>query len=343
MPSIRVLSLLLAGALGGCHSTAPVRVSAFAESAPVASADDAADDPAIWLHPHDPSLSVVFGSDKDQGFYGYDLTGRIRQREPFGRLNNIDIVQGVRFGDRSYDIMGASNRSDDTIAFFHIAPETGTAQHLFSVPTGKTEPYGFCLGRDGEDLLAAVPYKDGEIRMFRISGVAVVASLPSITVRSVSEGCVFDEQHNALYVSEEAVGLWRFALSEGRETSRRLVDRVGSSTGLTADVEGVTLWTQPGSRAGYLIVSAQAANRFIVYDRASPNRFRGAFTVGGSAQAGTDSVTHTDGIASTSAYLGPALPAGVFIAQDDSNAMPSAPQNFKFVDWREIQRGLNLE
>ena len=53
-------------------------VSATVETAPVHSSADAADDPAIWIHPTDPSQSTVIGTDKSSDGHGlvvYDLSG----------------------------------------------------------------------------------------------------------------------------------------------------------------------------------------------------------------------------------------------------------------------------
>src|SRR5690606_31613375 len=43
---------------------------------PIPSPGDAADDPAIWLHPSDPAQSRVLGTDKRNGLAVYDLQGR---------------------------------------------------------------------------------------------------------------------------------------------------------------------------------------------------------------------------------------------------------------------------
>jgi 3-phytase len=37
---------------------------------------DAADDPAIWVHPVDPALSLVLGTDKKGGLNVFDLEGK---------------------------------------------------------------------------------------------------------------------------------------------------------------------------------------------------------------------------------------------------------------------------
>ena len=46
------------------------QVIATMETEPVASSDDTADDPCIWVHPTDPSLSLIIGTDKDENSAG---------------------------------------------------------------------------------------------------------------------------------------------------------------------------------------------------------------------------------------------------------------------------------
>ena len=50
-----------------------------------------ADDPAIWLNEFDPSLSIVFGTDKYNGIYSYNLKGEIIGFSKAGSINNIDL------------------------------------------------------------------------------------------------------------------------------------------------------------------------------------------------------------------------------------------------------------
>jgi 3-phytase len=45
------------------------------ETEPVPNMGDAADDPAIWVHPVDPALSLVLGTDKKGGLNVFDLEG----------------------------------------------------------------------------------------------------------------------------------------------------------------------------------------------------------------------------------------------------------------------------
>jgi len=77
------------------HSlAAPVSVLATAETDPMPNAGDAADDPAIWIHPTDPSLSTVIGTDKSNpggGLTVYDLSGRQLFFHQVGQMNTDDV------------------------------------------------------------------------------------------------------------------------------------------------------------------------------------------------------------------------------------------------------------
>ena len=50
-------------------------VSYLAETEPVVTNDDAADDPAIWINLDNIDNSLIFGTDKKSGIYVYDLYG----------------------------------------------------------------------------------------------------------------------------------------------------------------------------------------------------------------------------------------------------------------------------
>ena len=56
--------------VGTAPRDAPAQVAQVvpvAETVPSPSLGDTADDPSIWIHPTDPSRSVVFGTDKASG------------------------------------------------------------------------------------------------------------------------------------------------------------------------------------------------------------------------------------------------------------------------------------
>ena len=71
-----------------------VEVTRTVETDPVPSSGDAADDPAIWVHPTDPSLSTVIGTDKNSGLAGNHYNTALKLddgRLVFGGENGINI------------------------------------------------------------------------------------------------------------------------------------------------------------------------------------------------------------------------------------------------------------
>ncbi|MEO0981353.1 MAG: phytase [Pseudomonadota bacterium] len=332
----------LAGA--GCATVETVPVPALVETAPVASLEDAADDPAIWVHPYAAGASRILGTDKQSGLAVYDLEGRQAQFLAVGPVNNVDLRQAPADSGAPFDVAVATHDGDHAISVFLIDRETGEVRRDKAIPTEKLDPYGICLGESADQagLLVGVTYRDGATQIWPLSfgDDGVVAGDPRVvSLASQLEGCVFDEAHARLFIGEEEHGVWSLDLSD--PTSRpQLVDSIAAGNGLAVDVEGVSIW-RGADGAGWLVASAQGKDRFVVYERAAPHAVRGVFTVAGGE--GVDAVSHTDGIDITSAPLGEAFPRGLLVVQDDVNSDPDAPQNFKLIDWREVEAALGLE
>ena len=51
-------------------------IIAIAETDPVTTSGDAADDPAIIIDYRNPKESIILGTDKRSGVYSYDLSGK---------------------------------------------------------------------------------------------------------------------------------------------------------------------------------------------------------------------------------------------------------------------------
>ena len=295
---------------------------------------DRADDPAIWVNPADASKSLILGTNKDEGVYVYNLDGSERQRLMVGPSNNIDL-RGT--------LAVASNDSVNGLSWFDIDPVTLEVIHLFDTPTGKDEPYGICAGMVGGVYHAATTYKDGTVQLWAAAAHADGELAPEI-VRTVKlgsklEGCVIDDVNARLFIGEEAVGVWSVDLAD-TSSAPVAIDTIAAGNGLVEDVEGMSLWLGDDG-AGYLVVSAQEADRFVVYDRLPPHAPRGVITITESLDGSVDTVTHTDGLDVTSAAL-PGFPNGVLIVQDDANPASEVDQNFKVIDWTLISAALGL-
>lgn len=317
-----------------------VSVLPLAETADMAAAGDTADDPAVWVHAYDAPASIVLGTNKDEGLFAYALDGSLAEALPIGRLNNVDLRI---LEDGEHDLAVASNRSINAISVFTIDKTSGALTHARDILTGKDEPYGICLGLPRRSPpLVAVTYKDGTIEFWaltQLDGELTGVLTRRETLRSQPEGCVFDEHHGRIYVGEEGRGIWSVDL-EDETLGAQPVDMISDRNGLAGDVEGLTLW-RGADGAGWLVASAQGADRFVVYDRAPPNAPRGVFSIADNAAAGIDGVSHTDGLDVVSAPL-PGFPRGLLVVQDDANPVETAPQNFKLVSWADVEAALGL-
>lgn len=313
------------------------RVTAAVETAAVASAGDAADDPAIWVNRDDPAKSLILGTDKQAGLYAYKLDGAVKAFLPAGRLNNVDIRQGVTVGGWTGDLAAASNRSDDTVTLLSVSADG--IERLGAFPSALTEPYGLCMGIVGGQVAVFVAYKTGDLIMYGVDGPSSGHEVARLKLESQLEGCVFDDANQVLFVGEEGKGIWRFDRAGGDFVPPRLIDEVGGASGIRADVEGLAIFAT-SAEGGYLLASSQGNNSYAVYERGGDNRFVGRFSIAdGPAIDGTE---ETDGIAASSTALGAGFPAGIFVVQDGRNAPRGEAQNFKFVDWREIEKALSL-
>jgi len=333
-------ALLLVAVFSGC-STAPtgLTVQATAETTPVASLEDAADDPAIWINRTDPGQSRILGTDKKAGLAVYDLTGEKVQFLPVGRVNNVDVRDGLTLAGKSLTIAAASQRDDKTIVLWSI-DSTGTLAPLSAVKTGLAEPYGVCLSWAGTSpngcLWAFVNDKDGRIEQYEIKddGTGKVASalVRTLKLQTQPEGLVADEPQGFLFAGEECRGVWRFPLDPSGGTTGELIAGLKPKGHLTPDVEGLAIVSTGPNNQGYLIVSSQGSNQYALYDRTPPHEFRAIFAIGDSPTI--DGVQETDGLEATTTPLGPTFPFGILVVQDgDNNGLP---QNFKFVPFESV-------
>lgn len=318
-----------------------------AETEPVASDGDAADDPAIWVHPDDPASSLVIGTDKQRGLQLYDLEGRLLQALPDGRLNNVDLRDGFMLDGRPSVLVAATNRTDQTITFYVLDTDERRLRRIGpGLPTGFEEPYGICLyaSRSGEHFAFVNEAVTGRIRQWQLQGAGgrIAATLArEIKVGGQAEGCVADDELGDLYVAEEDRALWKYGAEPGDGAKRTMIDDVGGATGLVADLEGVAIWRGNAGR-GYIIVSNQGANSYAVYRREAGHAFVGLFRIVENSVLGIDGTAETDGLEVTSRAVGPRYPDGLLVVQDGRNDPPGSRQNFKLVSWREVAEALAL-
>lgn len=311
-------------------------VTATAETAPVASSDDAADDPAIWINPQDPGQSLILGTDKQAGLYVYGLDGGERQFLNIGKLNNVDLRQAVQLGGWRGDIAAASNRSNDSIALMVV--ENGAVSFVGEISSAAPEPYGICMGAAESGVYVFVTHKTGDVIAYRLTSRAGGEVVSRLKLATQLEGCVYDDVTGVLYIGEEEAGIWKTALVGAAFKEPAMIDRVGGASGLVADVEGLSIY-RPDDGREYLVASSQGDDSYALYDLET-DQFVGRFRIGAGAEI--DAAEETDGLAATAVALGETFSRGVLVVQDGDNRPHGEAQNFKIVDWRAIEAALAI-
>lgn len=331
---------LLAVLAARATSAQTLSVRAEAETAPVPSSGDAADDAAIWVHPTHPGLSLVIGTDKQSGLAVYDLAGNQRQFLAHGRLNNVDLRYGFPLAGAQRALVTAGERDGNLLAVYVVEPSTRTLRAVAArAITLGNDVYGCCMYQSpvtGEFYFFGTS-DGGVVEQWRLfddgTGKVDATHVRSFDVGGQSEGCAADDENGWFFVGEEEVGIWRYGAEPGDGDTRLSVDVTGAGGHLDADVEGLGLYYAPGG-GGYLLASSQGNSSFAIYRRRPPHIHLLSFTVADQPQLGIDAVSGTDGLEVINLGLGSAFPSGLLVVQDDSNS--GANQNFKLVDWSGI-------
>lgn len=322
-----------------------IQVTARGQTEPVAEVGDAADDPAIWVHPDDPAKSLILGTDKKDGLNVYDLDGRLLSTASKGtRPNNVDVIYGFPLNGKPVDLAVAGCRAATShgVKIWAIDP---AKRELTDVTAGegavipvvaRQDPYGSAVYHSRVDgrFYFFINDKTGRVEQYAMhvadDGKIGAKLVRTFKLGSQVEGCVADDERGCVYVAEERVGIWKFDAEPAGSSKGELIARVGEH-GLTADVEGLTIYTAAGGR-GYLIASSQGSNTFNLYQRDGKNAF--VATMAAIDGATIDGVAETDGIAVVNCPMGNAYPKGLFVTQDGVTA--SGRQNFKLFGWDDI-------
>jgi 3-phytase len=350
--------------------------SAVVETPTIPSSGDA-DDPAIWLHPTDPSRSLVIGSAKNEGLRVYDLAGQQLQSYLPGRvdgqrsrLNNVDVQYDFKLADGSRaDVAIYTDRGQDTLRVFKInssgtpLTEVTAYNRLFpSQPVAdQATGYGLALWRDAaqDKLFSLVAQRHGTgIGQFEMVAQAD-GTVTSKLVRSwslpstykgqdlnddandwspQSEGMVVDQQTGMLYVGQEDVGIWGINLRTGLLGAQPLVETKSFDPASPITADVEGLTIRYGENGeGVILASSQGDNTFAAFNRKDFSHL-GSFSIG--AGNGIDAVQESDGADVTSFGL-PGFEGGMFVAQDGYDGDDfegDSATNFKYSSWTDIVR-----
>lgn len=329
-------------------------LGAVVQTEPVAGdpLEDAADDPAIWYNEADPEATVIYGTNKKKGIHAYDLDGNEMRFYPFGKINNIDVRNGVRLGDELVDVLGGSNRSDNSIVLYRIDSAgnlSGLLRQNYLIDTVVIdEVYGFCMYKNDDGRgFALVNGKNGVIHQYALNpgdeGWCELELVNDWKVDSQPEGMVADDEYGLLYLGEEDRGIWKLSLTDPSAAPVLIPgSQKENNPAIEYDVEGLAIFSGESGQ-GFLVASSQGNFSYAIFDRME-NHYIGSFII--AASNGIDGVEETDGLDILSKPLGTKFPDGILVVQDGFNFSDSVQigQNFKYVQMTDVLRLLkNLE
>ncbi len=340
-----------------------------------------ADDPAIYVHPTDSSLSFVIASLKNGGLAVYDLDGKQLQKiSPDDiRYNNVDLVYGFNLNGETVDLAVASDRANDTLAIYKIDPTTrqlsditspNILESIFGVDDGEQTAYGlttytspatgkvyvFVSQADGNKI-AQLELKSNELGQItaEVIRTLTVPIPPDGELEDAQvEGMVADRELGYLYVGQEGFGIWKFSAEPNSGDNPTLVDTVkeiNPNGNLEADVEGLSIYYGEDGK-GYIIASGQGDSTFALYDRGGSNSYLRSFVVG--EGIGIDGVEESDGADIINVPLGDKFPKGLLVVHDGSNEAQSTfldpdgeeiqnfNTNFKFIDLEDLSQSVPI-
>ena len=287
----------------------------------------------------DPANGRVVATAGLGGLEVYGLDGQRLGATPAGEAGSVAVRQGVMLAGRPTTLVVSTDTTINALRFFSMTGDGLSEVGARPVPLGFAVE-GVCLFQNASDgLLYVIAVGDGgevDQQLVVVDDEGRVDSRQSrrVNLPSPAEHCVADDASGQIYVSEQAVGLWRFSGDPETDATPVLIDapRLGR---ITEEVGGVALY-DGGEGARYLIASDASSGQLYVYDRSQDDAWVGKVSLVGADGA---TVEEPGGLHATSAPLGAGLAAGAVVAADEDAA---GGANYKIVPAADLLGALNL-
>jgi myo-inositol-hexaphosphate 3-phosphohydrolase len=317
-----------------------------------------ADDPTIYVNPHDPSRSLVITVVKNAGLRVYDLEGSLVQEvNPGGiRYNNVDLQYGFQLysAHEVIDIAVATDRNNDRLVIFKINAEPNAAgEYLeditddsigtlfqalpFEPPYSSDErsAYGIALYRSPvtDDYYVFVNRREtGDVAQFKLvdsgNGTIGAERVRNFTVPIPAgapadtdpqlEGMVVDQETGFLYIGQENVGIWKYLAEPYGGDIGILLDPVKELGGSNLEDDVEGLTIYYGPDGSGYLLASSQGDNTFAVYSRSGNNEFLGRFAVG-ANGAIDSVQESDGADVVNVPLGPNFPYGLFVTQDGSN------------------------
>lgn len=309
------------------------------------------DDPAIWIHPTQPQLSLLIGTDKKARIgrlYVFDLDGKVLQYiDNIDRPNNVDVEYGFKINDtHSIDLVVLTEREQKRLRIFSVNIITRRLEEIMGGNTkvfinstgGESAPMGIGLYKRAMDgkIYAIVSRKTGPSNGY-LGQYELISNDRSIDLKFIRyfgdfqgieiESITVDDELGFIYYSDEKFGIRKYNVDPTTNQSQQ-IGFINTTNTWQGDSEGLGLYTT-SDKHGYLIITDQIENGsiFHIYDRQGNNSYINSIK------------THadmTDGIEVTSHSLNKNFPHGLLIVMNEIG------RNFLVYDWRLIEKELGV-
>lgn len=305
------------------------------------------DDPAIWINYKNPAASLILGTDKDNfngGIYVFDLKGQIdsiRSKVGLKRMNNVDVIQNVPWGNGTIDLAVATERGENQIRIYELPSMRPLDDGGIPVFIGEKEraPMGVALYKRKSDgtLFVIVGRKNGPsgsyLWQYKLAPnkkgkieATVARKFGKYSGFKEIESIAVDTLYQHIYYSDEQIGIRKYH-ADPKKGDQELA--LFGKTNFKEDNEGISFYHLADS-TGYILVSDQGANQFQVFtlegSSANPHDHKHIGIIPVTAQ-------ESDGSDCTAFPL-PGFEKGLFVAM-------STDKTFHFYSWEDfIKKGI---
>lgn len=344
-----IIGLLISGCfLTSCgNKFAPIRKDAVKPAIVTQALPHDTDDPAIWINPNDATKSIIIGTDKDTdgGLYAFDLNGKIiAKSEVLKRPNNVDVAYGLLIDGKKIDVAVTTERENNKIRIFSLPDLKPIDNGGVFVFEGEIEhdPMGIALYTRNSDntIFAIVGRKNGPsgtyLWQYQLTdagngkvGAKVVRKFGKYSGKKEIEAIAVDNELGVVYYCDEQFGIRKYKANPDLNDNNELA--LFGQNQFKSDNEGIAIYKRTAT-TGYILVSNQQANTFMVYPREGTNENPNEYPL--VAEIPTSTI-ECDGADVTSLNLGGPFQKGLFVAM--SNGM-----TFHFYNWEDFQKRIDL-
>ena len=302
------------------------------------------DDPAIWIHPTDPSLSLIIGTDKGGdtgkgGLYVFNLDGKIDTSKTvlLQRPNNVDVAYGINIDGVKTDIAVCTERNTNSIRVFSL-PDLKQIDNggiaVFEDDTLRA-PMGVALYTDLKTgkIYAVVGRKtgpqEGYLYQYLLkadsTGIVkgqLVRKFGKFSGKKEIESIVVDNELGFVYFSDEGVGIRKYYAHPDSSNTELAVF---ATSGIREDHEGLSIYKANDGK-GYILLSDQQANQFHIFPREGTKANIHDHPLIKIIKTNTD---ESDGSEVSSVSFNDTFKLGLFVAM-------STDGTFQFYRWEDI-------